>query len=97
MIFDTHTQTWTVLIESTGIPQWSHDSQSLFYFRGGAEPAIMKIRMRDRQIENVADLKSLRLAGALSGVQFSLSPDDSPIVLRDTGTEEIYSVALGSR
>jgi DNA-binding winged helix-turn-helix (wHTH) protein/Tol biopolymer transport system component len=94
MIFNVRTQSWSPLIESRGIPRWSHDSQWLFYFSAGAEPSIMKVQIGSGQIETVADLKSIRLAGELAGVQFSLSPDDSPILLRDTGTQEIYSVAL---
>ncbi len=97
MLFDTRTRAWSKLVESRGIPRWSHDSQWLFYFRVGDEPAIMKIRISDRQIEHVADLGSIRLAGALAGVQFALSPDDMPILLRDTGTQEIYAVSLSAK
>jgi hypothetical protein len=28
----------------------------------------------------------------MAGVAFGMSPDDSPIILRDTGTEEVYSL-----
>ncbi len=97
MLFDTRAQTWGHLVESRGIPRWSHDSQWLYYFGVGSEPAIMRIRISDRRVEMAADLRSVRLAGRLAGVQFSLAPDDSPILLRDTGSEEIYSVALRAK
>ena len=70
MLFDTRTGAWSPLVDSRGIPRWSRDSQWLFYLRVGEAPAIMKIRISDRQIEHVADLESLRQAGALAGVQF---------------------------
>jgi hypothetical protein len=36
-------------------------------------------------------LKNFRQAGA-SGSWLGLAPDDSPLLLRDTGTEEIYAL-----
>jgi hypothetical protein len=39
----------------------------------------------------VVDLKSFRMAGYL-GWWLGLAPDDSPLLLRDTGTQEIYAL-----
>jgi hypothetical protein len=58
----------------------------------GIEPAIMKVRIADRRVDEVADLSSLRLGGRLAGLEFSLDPNDVPVLLRDTGTQEIYSL-----
>ena len=96
-VFDRSTQSWSSLVRSRGIPRWSRDSKWLFYLQGDDEPAIMKVRISDRRIEKVSDLSQIRIAGGLAGVQFSLSPEDAPILLRDTGTQEIYSVTLISR
>ncbi|WP_263374527.1 hypothetical protein [Granulicella aggregans] len=57
----------------------------------------MKVRISDHRIERVTDLSQIRITGGLAGVQFSLSPEDAPILLRDTGTQEIYSVTLNSQ
>jgi WD40 repeat protein len=94
LLFDTQTQSWSSLVGIRGIPRWSHDSKCLFYLPMGDEPAIMKIRVSDHHTEKVADLTQMRVTGGLAGVQFLLSPEDSPILLKDTGTQEIYSVAL---
>ncbi len=44
------------------------------------------------QKRRIASLKGVRLAGFLAGIAFGLTPDGDPIILRDTGTEEIYSL-----
>jgi hypothetical protein len=51
----------------------------------------MRIHIRDRKIERVADLRNIRRTG-FYGVWLGMSSDDSPLLLRDTGTEEIYSL-----
>jgi hypothetical protein len=51
----------------------------------------MRIRIRDRKIERVADLKNFRQTGFYT-VWFGMAPDDSPILLRDTGTQEICAL-----
>jgi hypothetical protein len=39
----------------------------------------------------MGSLKSIRLAGVFGWWWVGLTPDDSPLVLRDTGTQEIYA------
>ena len=51
----------------------------------------MRVRIRDRKLERVADLKNFRQAG-FWGVWLGMAPDDSPLLLRDTGTQEIYAL-----
>lgn len=97
MLFDTKTQSWSELVKGWGLLRWSHDGKSLYYFRYGAEPAIMRVRIADRHVDEVADVNSLRLGGRLAGLEFSLDPNDVPVLLRDTGSQEIYSLQQGPR
>lgn len=53
--------------------------------------AIVRIRLADRQVERVADLKSFLRTG-FEASWFGLAPDGSPLVLRNTGTADIYSL-----
>ena len=55
------------------------------------QPSVMSVRFRDRKIERVADLKNFRQTGFYS-VWLSLAADDSPLLLRDTGSQEIYAL-----
>jgi hypothetical protein len=50
----------------------------------------------DGAIEQVADLKGVRQTGFRSGFWMGLTPDNSPLLLRDIGTEEIYSLDLST-
>jgi len=47
--------------------------------------------IRDRKVELVVDLKDFRQAGYWS-VWLGMAPDDSPLLLRDTGTQDIYAL-----
>jgi len=42
-------------------------------------------------VERVADLKDFRQTGFF-GIWLALAPDDSPLLLRDTGNQEIYAL-----
>ena len=97
VLFDSHTQTWSELTDGWGFTKWSRDSQYLYYMRYGDRPAILRIHLRDRNVEEVADLSGIRQGGRLAGLQFALAPDGYPTLLRDTGTQEIYSVNWPSR
>jgi hypothetical protein len=51
----------------------------------------MGVRIRERKVERAADLRSFRQIG-YSGVGRGLAPDDSPLLLGDTGAQEIYAL-----
>jgi hypothetical protein len=53
-------------------------------------------RIRDRKLELVADLKNFRQTGFWS-VWLGMAPDDSPLLLHDTGTQEIYALDWQAR
>jgi len=92
MLFDFKTNVWSELTKGSGLMQWSRDSQYLYYLRYGSDSAVMRVRISDRQVEEVASLKGIRQAGRLAGLDFGLTPDGAPIVLRDVGTQEVYSL-----
>jgi hypothetical protein len=92
MLFDFATQKWAEIAKITcGFPNWSKNSDYVYFLHEENEPAVMRIRIRDRKIERVSDLKNFRETGFYN-VWLSLAPDDSPLLLRDTGTQEIYAL-----
>ena len=92
MIYDFRTQASEKGADGFGFINWSHDSHYLYYMRHEPQPATFRIRLGDRKIEEVASLTEIRDGGSPPGLQFALAPDDSPVLLRDSGTEEIYSL-----
>jgi eukaryotic-like serine/threonine-protein kinase len=92
MLFDFATKKWTEIAKiSLGFPNWSKNSDYLYFLHEENQPAVMRIRIRDHKIEPVADLKNFRQIGFWS-VWLGMAPDDSPLLLRDTGTQEIYAL-----
>jgi Tol biopolymer transport system component/DNA-binding winged helix-turn-helix (wHTH) protein len=98
MLYDFKSQAWSRIVENTyvGDMNWSSDGRYLYYSRRGSDPAILRKRLLDGAIEQVADLNGVRQTGFRSGFWMGLTPDDSPLVLRDIGTEEIYSLDLST-
>ncbi|MGC2527643.1 MAG: winged helix-turn-helix domain-containing protein [Candidatus Acidiferrum sp.] len=92
MLFDFAEKTWSSLASGWGLVRWSADSRSVYYLRYGPHPAVMRVSVPDRQIEQVASLEGIRLSGRLAGLEFGLTPDREPIITRAVGTQEIYSM-----
>ena len=96
MLFDFETQTWTELARGVyfGFTNWSADGQSVYYLRRGREPAVFRVRIADRKTEEMASLRDVRQTGFRGAIWMGLAPDDSPLLLRDIGTQEIYALDL---
>jgi serine/threonine protein kinase/Tol biopolymer transport system component len=92
MLFDSQTQKWTELAKgSLGWLNWSHDGQFIYMLDYTGKVAIVRIRVSDRKIERVSDLKDFVATGHYGG-SLSLMPDDSPLLLHDVGSQDIYAV-----
>lgn len=53
---------------------------------------MQRVHVSDRRTEEVASLKGVRQTGRLAGLDFGLTPDGAPLILRDIGTQEVYSL-----
>jgi Tol biopolymer transport system component len=92
LLFDFQTQKWTELASgSLSWLNWSHDGQYVYVLDYRGKNAVVRIRISDRRTEQVADLKNFATTGRYGGC-LALAPDDSPLLLRDTGTQDVYSV-----
>ena len=70
----------------------TREVQKYIYFLHYPEnPAVLRIRINDRKLEQVADLKGF-LATVFWGFWLGLDPEDSPLMLRDAGTQDVYSL-----
>ena len=92
ILFDSATQKWEEITKiSLGFPNWSKNGDYVYFLHGENQPSVMRIRIRDRRLEQVADLKNFRQTGYWS-FWLGMAPDDSPLLLRDIGTKEIYAL-----
>ena len=92
MLFDFQTQKWQELARVTmGFPNWSKNSDYVYFLHEENQPSVMRVHLTDHKVERVADLKNFRQAGFFN-VWLGMAPDDSPLLLRDTGTQEVYAL-----
>jgi Tol biopolymer transport system component len=90
MLFDPQTQTWSQL--ATGELNWfnwSYDGRYVYFEQHAPRDVVLRVRVDDHRIEEAANLENIKRTGLNGGFWFGLAPDDSPLALRDTGTQEI--------
>jgi Tol biopolymer transport system component len=94
MLFDFTTQKWSELASmSIGFTQWSTDSNYVYFDTGySADPAIYRVRIADKKLERIASLKDFRRVVTAFVAWSGLTPDGSPLLMRDTGTQEVYAL-----
>ncbi len=99
MLFDTSTQKWTKPCDcNVAYPIWSYDGKYLYfqYYPAPDKPyRIVRLRMSDRKIEDVAEVSKIgRETTGSWGQWFGLAPDESPLLARDISTQEIYALEM---
>jgi serine/threonine protein kinase/Tol biopolymer transport system component len=96
LLFSFSNEKWTVLAKtSVGHYEWSADSKFVYFDNGfDANPAIFRIRLQDQKIEKLVDLKDFRRVVLPWSTWFGLTPDGSVILMRDTGSQEVYALDL---
>ena len=91
-LFDFQTQKWTEVAKGTlGWPNWTKDGQYLQILDSSGTGAVLRIRLSDRNVERVVDLKNFSYTGHL-WTGFAIAPDDSPLLLRDVGDQGVYAL-----
>jgi Tol biopolymer transport system component len=94
-IFDFETQRWSVVqgMRGFGWPTWSSDSQFIYFMHSSDDPGVFRVRVLGGNAERVVDLKGFRRTGAFTD-WMGLDPTDTPMLLRDVGTADIYALTL---
>jgi Tol biopolymer transport system component len=95
VLYDFQTNRWSDLAKViVGSPTWSKDSKYIYFDTQGEGAGLNRIRVSDHRLERFTSLEHVHVAPVWwSGV----SPDGSPLILRDVGTEEIYALDLQFR
>jgi hypothetical protein len=95
MVFDSKTQKWTELAKIVvGYPEWSRQGDYIYfstYPPAGQPGGVFRVRISDHKLEEVVGLKDFRQAPDW-GEWAGLAPDDSPLLVRDAGTQDIYAL-----
>ena len=94
LIFDVTAQKWSDLAQgSISAIRWAQDNKYVYFdTQSSTEPAVYRVRLSDRKMETVASLKNLRRVILPFQAWMGLTPEGSPLLMRDTGTQEVYAL-----
>jgi Tol biopolymer transport system component len=92
MLFDFSTRKWAKLLTVSFIADitWSRREESIFLaysVPSGEEFSISRLRLWDRTLEEV-----VRLPGRPWSFWLGLTPEDSPLIVRQAGVDEVYAL-----
>ena len=91
-LFDFKTEKWAVLSNTAaGYPGWSQDGKYVYFLQQQPDVGVFRVGIRDRKVEQVVSVKGFQLTGYW-GMWLGLAPDDSPLLLKDTGSQEIVAL-----
>jgi Tol biopolymer transport system component len=95
-MFDFASQQWSTLTHGTfGWLCWSRDGKAIYMLDFSNRGAVIRVRLADGKTETVTDLGNFAIAGGFGG-SLALAPDDSPLLLRDRGTQDVYAMDWGA-
>jgi dipeptidyl aminopeptidase/acylaminoacyl peptidase len=97
MIFDVASERWSKFPQKSAVsfPEWSRDSQFVYFlhYSFDDDPGVFRMHLKGGDVERIIDLKGFHTTGTV-GNWLGLDLTDSPILLRDVGTEDIYALTL---
>jgi dipeptidyl aminopeptidase/acylaminoacyl peptidase len=102
-LFDFVTQKWTEAWKTPpgsfmGYQNWSRDGKYIIFQNWSSQDdyRILRFRMSDRKIEEIANLKGIRRLNNpwYAATWLGIAPDDSPLLSRDISTQEIYALDI---
>ena len=92
MLFEIATQKWTELARIfVAYPTWSRDGRYIF-FNGAVDnqEGYYRLQISDRKLEKLFSMKGFQAAGGAFGNWSGISPDETPLLVRDASIQEIY-------
>jgi eukaryotic-like serine/threonine-protein kinase len=94
MLYDTAKKSWEQLAVSRfGFENWSHDGKSLYAEDySNTTDDIVRVSAGTGKIDRLFSLKEIPRGFDPWEFWVGLSPDDSPLLMRDRSTQEIYSL-----
>jgi len=98
MLYDFRTNRWSQLIKGFGSIVWSRNSKFVYLdLKHEAKPAeLVRVSVPDGKVQRMLDLTGVTLGGFWPD-WISLLPDDSPLLMLDRSTQEIYRFDLQYR
>jgi Tol biopolymer transport system component len=93
-VLDLGTQRWSVLQKRlTGNPTWSRDGKFIYFLLMENDPGLYRISASGGEAQRVVDLKGFQVTGAWTS-WMALDPEDTPLLLLNVGSKDIYALSL---
>jgi Tol biopolymer transport system component/DNA-binding winged helix-turn-helix (wHTH) protein len=93
-LYDSRSGLWIDLgIGDADYASWSQDGRYIYFntLSNPKDPGLFRLRVADRRLEKLYARKDIMLAG-IYGLWSGVAPDGSLLVLRDSGTRDIYAI-----
>jgi Tol biopolymer transport system component len=94
MLYDMEKKNWAQLaVLRFGFENWSHDGKYLYAEDySHATDDVVRVSVTNGKVERLLDLKEIPRGFDPWEFWVGLAPDDSPLLMRDRSTQEIYSL-----
>ena len=77
----------------SGANDWSADGKYVYFDTGFSKDlAVYRVNVADRKVERVASLQNFRRVVNPWVSWMGLTPDGSPLLMHDIGTQEVYAL-----
>ncbi len=98
-IFEWTSRKWEQLTSMpSSDPNWSRDGKYVYFLsKKNGRRAIFRVSVRRRKVNEVASLASVEEGPFFLSNWFGLTPDGSPMTVRNLTTDDIYSWACGAK
>jgi len=94
MLYDLEKKTWSQLAQSRfGFQNWSHDGKYLYAEDYSDQTdEVARVNVATGKVEHLFNLNQIPRGFDPWECWIGLAPDDSPLLMRDKSTQEIYSL-----
>jgi Tol biopolymer transport system component len=92
LLFDRSKQKWSEVGQGRNVsfPNWSHDGKYIYFLSWPENPGVFRVRIADSDIQRVLNLQDFQPTGYWED-WLGLDPRDNPLLLRDTGLQDVYA------
>jgi len=97
LLFDRNKQKWSEIGQGRNVsfPNWSHDGKYIYFLSWPENPGVFRVRIADSDIQRVLNLQDFQPTGYWED-WLGLDPQDNPLLLRDTGLQDVYAFDVNS-
>jgi serine/threonine protein kinase len=98
MLYEFATRKWAQLAQATfAYDNWSHDSRYLYLEDYSQGDDIVRVSVPGGQAQRLESVKDVPRGSDPWASWLGLAPDDTPLLMRDESTQEIYALDLQLR